>query len=103
MNSTNRKLLPAIALLAMAALATPAVAAEVDCTMPSGQEQVRACQAAKSGVDSLRQFIQRTRGIYILYIQEFGNAVPIKVASADEEKATGATVASADDKQVRSN
>lgn len=103
MNQKHRKLLPTFAFLASAALATPALAAEVDCARPSGQEQARACQAAKSGVDSLRQFIQRTRGIYILYIQEFGNAVPVRAASADDGQARNAMVASADDKQVRSN
>lgn len=102
MNQRHRKLLP-FAFLATAALAAPAVAAEVDCTRPSGQEQVRACQAAKGGVDSLRQFIQRTQGIYILYIQEFGNAVPAKAANADDGQARTTAVASADDKQVRSN
>ena len=86
MNERHRNLLPTFAFLASAALATSAVAAEVDCTKPSGQEQARACQAAKDGVDSLRQFIQRTRGIYILYIQEFSTAVPVRMASADDGK-----------------
>ena len=86
MNERHRNLLPTFAFLASAALATSAVAAEVDCTKPSGQEQARACQAAKDGVDSLRQFIQRTRGIYILYIQDFDTAVPVRMASADDGK-----------------
>jgi len=86
MNERHRKLLPTFAFLVSAALATSAGAAEVDCAKPSGQEQARACQAAKAGVDSLRQFIQRTRGIYILYIQDFDTAVPVRMASADDGK-----------------
>jgi hypothetical protein len=86
MNERHRKLLPTFAFLVSAALATSAGAAEVDCAKPSGHEQVRACQAAKDGVDSLRQFIQRTRGIYILYIQDFNTALPVRMASADDGK-----------------
>lgn len=103
MNQRCRKLLPTFAFLAGAAVATSAAAGEVDCAKPSGHEQVRACQAAKEGVDPLRQFIQRTRGIYILYIQDFGNAVPVKTASADDGQVRHATVASAEDAQARSN
>jgi hypothetical protein len=84
MNERHRKLLPTFAFLASAAMATSAGAAVVDCAKPSGQEQARACHAAKAGVDSLRQFIQRTRGIYILYIQDFSTAVPVRMASADD-------------------
>lgn len=98
MNEKHRKLLPTFAFVVTAALASSASAAEVDCTRPSGLEQVRACEAAKAGVDSLRQFIQRTRGIYILYIQEFGTAVPVRAAGADVVK-----VASADDAKVPGN
>ena len=86
MNERHRKLLPAFAFLVSAALATSAGAAEVDCAKPSGHEQARACQAAKAGVDSLRQFIQRTRGIYILYIQDFDTAVPVRMASTVDGK-----------------
>ena len=70
----NRKvsMLAAFALLG----ATSATAAPVDCTRPAqGTGQVQACQAASQGVDDLRRFIPRTQGIYILYIQDFANAV----------------------------
>lgn len=86
MNERHGKLLPTFAFLVSAALATSAGAAQVDCAKPSGQEQARACQAAAAGVDSLRQFIQRTRGIYILYIQDFNTAVPVKMASVDNRQ-----------------
>ena len=84
MNQRQHKLLPTVAFLVTAALATSAHAAQVDCTKPSGHEQLRACKAADDGVDSLRQFIQRTRGIYILSIEEFSENPPMKVAKVDE-------------------
>ena len=87
MNERHRKLLPTFAFVVTAALATSAAARPVDCAQPSGREEVRACQAAAGGVDALRQFIQRTRGIYILYIQDFSAAVPVKMASVDDRQA----------------
>ena len=84
MNQRQHKLLPTVAFLVTAALAASAQAAQVDCTKPSGHEQLRACKAANDGVDSLRQFIQRTRGIYILSIKEFNDNPPMKVAQVAE-------------------
>jgi len=84
MNQRQHKLLPTVAFLVTAALTASAQAAQVDCTKPSGHEQVRACKAANDGVDSLRQFIQRTRGIYILSIEEFSENPPMKVAKVEE-------------------
>lgn len=84
MNQRPRKILPTVAFVVTAALATSAGAAQVDCAKPSGHEQVRACAAAAGGVDSLRQFIQRTRGIYILSMVEFNENPPMKVAKLDE-------------------
>jgi len=46
MNQRQHKLLPTVAFLVTAALATSAHAAQVDCTKPSGHEQLRACKAA---------------------------------------------------------
>lgn len=86
MSANYRKLLPTFAFLATAALATSAGAAQVDCAKPSGLEQVRACQAANEGVHALRQFIQRTRGIYTLSILEFGPPAVIMAASVDDRK-----------------
>jgi hypothetical protein len=40
-----------------------------------GTGEVQACRAAAQGVSELRQFIQRTQGIYILYMQDFADAV----------------------------
>ena len=72
MNRTVRKLLPACAFV----VATYAGAAPVDCSRPAiGTGEAQACRAASQGVDALRQFIQRTQGIYILYIEDFANAV----------------------------
>lgn len=66
------KALPAFAFV----VATYASADPVDCARPaSGTGQVAACRAASQGVDELRRYIQRTRGIHILYIQDFANAV----------------------------
>ena len=72
MNRIVTKALPAFAFL----FATYASADPVDCARPAiGTGQVQACKAADQGVDQLRQFIQRTRGIYILYMQDFEKAV----------------------------
>ncbi len=72
----NRKLISIPALLAAAAFATSASAAPVNCASPAvGNGENRACQAAAQGVGQLRQFIQRTQGIYILYLQDFADAV----------------------------
>lgn len=87
MNQRQHKLLPTVAFLVTAALATSAGAAQVDCAKPSGHEQVRACAAAAAGgVDALRQFIQRTRGIYILSMVEFNEKPPMKVAKLEEPR-----------------
>lgn len=71
----NRKLLSLPALLTVAAFAMPAGAA-VNCASPAvGTGEVQACRAAAQGVDNLRQFLQRTQRIYILYMQDFADAV----------------------------
>lgn len=72
----NRRLLPTFAFLVTAALATSASAALVDCARPAmGNGEAQACRAAAQGASELRQFIQRTQGIYILYMQDFSAAV----------------------------
>ena len=72
MNRIVTKVLPAFAF----AVATYASAEPVDCARPAiGTGQVQACKAADQGVAELRQFIQHTRGIYILYMQDFDKAV----------------------------
>ena len=76
MKRTVSKVLSACAFVATAAVATYASAGPVDCSRPAqGTGEAQACRAASQGVDQLRQFIQRTQGIYILYIQDFANAV----------------------------
>jgi hypothetical protein len=87
MNVPYRKLLPAVAFVVGGALAAPVIAAPVDCAKPSGLEQVRACAAAANGVHELRQFIQRTQGIYTLYIHDFDGMVPSVAAAPDKDDA----------------
>ena len=66
------KVLPAFAFL----VATYASAGTVDCARPAlGTGEAQACRAASQGVDDLRRFIQRTQGIYILYMEDFASAV----------------------------
>ena len=72
----NRKLLSTFAFLVTAAFAVSASAGSVNCARPAvGTGEVQACKAAAQGADQLRQFIQRTQGIYILYMQDFADAV----------------------------
>lgn len=72
----NRKLLSIPACLTIAAFAMSAGAAPVNCAAPAiGNGEVQACRAAAEGVGQLRQFIQRTQGIYILYMHDFAGAV----------------------------
>ena len=76
MNRITRKLLPTFAFLVTATLASYVNAKPVDCAKPAmGNGEVQACKAATQGVSELRQFIQRTQGIYILYMQDFAEAV----------------------------
>lgn len=76
MNRITRKLLPTFAFLVTATLASYVNAKPVDCARPAvGNGEVQACRAAAQGVSELRQFIQRTQGIYILYMPDFADAV----------------------------
>ena len=76
MNRITSKLLPTFAFVAAATVATYANAGPVDCARPAiGTGEAQACKAASQSVDDLRRFIQRTQGIYILYIQDFADAV----------------------------
>ncbi|HEY2865314.1 MAG TPA: hypothetical protein VGK37_16965 [Casimicrobiaceae bacterium] len=60
----------AAALLTAIAFA-PAAQAEYKCIRPSGSIEQRACAMAAAGPDVLRRFIERTRGIYILYYWDY--------------------------------
>ena len=72
MNRIVRNVLPALAF----AVATYASAGSVDCARPAiGTGEAQACKAAGQSVDELRRFLQRTSRIYILYIEDFANAV----------------------------
>jgi len=72
----NRKLLATFAFLVSAVFSTYASAKPVDCARPAiGTGEAQACKAAAQSVDDLRRFIQRTQGIYILFMQDFADAV----------------------------
>ena len=75
MNVASRKLLSTSLFVLAAATASAASAAPVDCAKPPDRGEARACEAAAKGVAELRQFIQRTRVVYNLYIQDFDRAV----------------------------
>ena len=38
---------------------------------PSGSVDIRACAMAAAGPDTLRRFVERTRGIYTLYYWDY--------------------------------
>ena len=46
----------------------------------AGTGEVQACKAAAQGVSELRQYIQRTQGIHILYMRDFVDAVPAELS-----------------------
>jgi hypothetical protein len=73
--------------VALVALATtlPAHAA-VDCAVPKGVEQQRACKAAAEGVESLRRFSERTRNIYQIYVHDYSSAITPTVAAKDADE-----------------
>jgi hypothetical protein len=50
----------------------PAIAhADYKCANPSGSIERRACAMAAAGPDTLRRFVERTRGIYSLYYWDY--------------------------------
>jgi len=71
---TKRTIL-AVAALSVALHGLPAAAA-VDCDAPANFIDVRACDAARQGIDALRRFVWRTRMIYALYLPDYVHAVP---------------------------
>ena len=77
MKRMTRKLYPTAAFLVTATLATYVNAKPVDCARPAvGTGEVQACKAAAQGASELRQYIQRTQGIHILYMRDFADTVP---------------------------
>ena len=73
MKRTHVRLCTAAASLATLALAlAPMTAhAEYRCANPSGSVEQRACAMAAAGPEVLRRFVERTRGIYILYYYDY--------------------------------
>ncbi len=84
MNTANRSILCTSALAFLVGAAVPASAAPVDCAKAGLLGDKRACEAAARGAADLRQFVQRTRGVYILSIRDFEAAVPASSASLQE-------------------
>lgn len=81
MTVVTRKLLSTSAFALLAGVAVSANAAPVDCARTTELGEKRACEAAAKGVADLRQFVQRTRGVYILYMRDFERALPPQTAS----------------------
>jgi hypothetical protein len=77
MNRTTRNLHATLAIVVTATFSAYVHAKPVDCAKPAiGTGEVQACRAAAQGVSELRQYIQRTQGIHILYMRDFADAVP---------------------------
>lgn len=87
MKATSRKLVCTSAFALLAGAVAPAHADQVLCGKTNDIGEKRACAAAAQGVADLRQFIQRTRGIYILRMQDFEGTVPAYVARRDDKAA----------------
>lgn len=61
----------AAASLAVLAFAPMAAQADDRCANPNGSVEARACAMAAQGPETLRRFVERTRGIYNLYFFDF--------------------------------
>jgi len=61
----------AVASLAALSVLPLTAQAEDRCANPNGSIEQRACAMAAAGPDTLRRFIERTRGIYILYYYDY--------------------------------
>ena len=61
----------ATVVIAGIACAPGAAHAEYKCARPNGSIEQRACAMAAAGPDSLRRFVERTRGIYELYYWDY--------------------------------
>lgn len=59
------------AMLATLAFAPMAAHADGKCANPNGSIEQRACAMAAAGPDTLRRFVERTRGIYSLYYWDY--------------------------------
>jgi hypothetical protein len=75
----------AVSLVALA-MTLPARAAPVDCAVPRGVDQQRACKAAAEGAESLRRFSERTRSIYQIYVHDYSSAVRPTLAAKDPDR-----------------
>jgi hypothetical protein len=61
----------ATVLFAAIAFAPTGAQAAYKCANPNGSIERRACEMAAAGPDTLRRFVERTRGIYSLYYWDF--------------------------------
>ncbi len=64
------------AAVALVALGTTLSANAAKCASPQDFGERAACAAAKEGVDALRQYVNRTRMIHRLRVQDFESALP---------------------------
>ena len=65
-----------IGVAALAALSIVPVTAQAEdrCARPNGSVEERACAMAAAGPEALRRFIERTRGIYLLYYGDYARS-----------------------------
>ena len=73
MKRTHVRLCTAAASLATLALAFAPMTAHAEnrCANPNGSVEQRACAMAAAGPETLRRFIERTRGLYLLYYYDY--------------------------------
>lgn len=71
------------AAVALVALGTTLPANAADCAAPNGIGERAACAAAAQGVEALRQYVERTRMIHGLRMQDFERALPPSAFAAD--------------------
>ena len=71
MKRTSVGFCTATLILATLAFAPLTAHAADRCANPNGSVDQRACAMAAAGPEALRRFIERTRGIYILYYYDY--------------------------------
>jgi len=74
-----------ITAVALVALGTTMSANAADCAAPNGIGERAACTAAAQGVDALRQYVERTRMIHGLRMQDFERALPPAALASDPQ------------------
>jgi hypothetical protein len=88
----SKRTLPLLAAAILAAAASMPARA-VDCTAPSGIDQVRGCAAAKQGPEALRHYVERTRMIHNLYYWDYAPYAGGANVSKEDSQAKPAALA----------